>query len=233
MISARALVAALLALLVSFIQPLAAANANLVLSQLIVDLRPESHAREDVELWNDGPERLYVAVEPAEVTNPGTASQARKTNPDPEQLGLLTTPARLILEPGQRRLMRVAAIGATPQAERVYRVTVKPVAGPLAAKSNGLKIMVGYDMLVLVRPANPQVEITGSRNGRTLLVRNLGNTSVELIDGKQCDAAGKQCVSLPSKRLYAGAQWSSILISDGPADYTVRSPLGEVHKKFQ
>jgi len=216
----------------SLIQPLTAARANLVLSNLIVDLQPGTHAREDVEVRNDGPNRLYVAVEPALITNPGSPAQARTTNPDPEQLGLLATPARMILEPGQRRLLRIAAIGAAPSSERVYRVTVKPVAGPIASASSGLKILVGYDMLVLVRPANPRIQVDGTRNGGTLVITNSGNSSVELLDGKQCDSTGKACVSLPAKRLYAGAQFSQPLTSDGPIEYRLKTPLGEEHKHF-
>lgn len=232
LIRTRRLCAAILALTLSMIQPVTAASANLVLSEMIVDLQPGTHAREDVEVANDGPDRLYVAVEPALIVNPGSVSQTRTTDPDPEQLGLLATPARMILEPGQRRLLRIAAIGAIPRTERVYRVTVKPVAGPIASASSGLKILVGYDMLVLVRPANPRIQVDGVRNDRTLVVTNSGNSSVELLDGKQCDAIGKQCVSLPAKRLYAGARFSQPLTLGGPVEYRVKSPLGEEHKHF-
>ena len=232
MISVRRISLAIAAVFASLIQPFGAANANLVLSELIVDLQSSTHAREDVEVKNDGPDRLYVAVEPALIANPGTPAQARTANPDPEQLGLLATPARFILEPGQRRLLRIAAIGPAPAVERVYRVTVKPVAGPINSTSNGLKILVGYDMLVLVRPATPRVEVDGTRNGRSLILKNSGNTSVELLDGKQCDPAGKQCANLPAKRLYAGAQWSETLTSDGPVQYLVKSTLGEERKHF-
>lgn len=232
MISFRRLATAVLAIFSVFLVPFSAANANLVLSELIVELQPGAHARDDIELRNDGAERLYIEVDPALITNPGKPSQRRTTNSDPEQLGLLATPARLILEPGQRRLLRIAAIGPAPVVERVYRVTVKPVAGRISSASSGLKILVGYDMLVLVHPAVPRVEIEASRHGRTLLVKNDGNTSVELLDGKQCDATDKQCVKLPAKRLYAGAEWNETLSLDGPIEYRIHSPLGDEHKHF-
>jgi len=232
LIRIRTLCATVLALTLSLIQPGRAASANLALSEMIVDLQPGTHAREDVEVANEGAERLYVAVEPSLIVNPGRASQTRTTDPDPEQLGLLATPARMILEPGQRRLLRIAAIGAVPTTERVYRVTVKPVAGPIASASSGLKILVGYDMLVLVRPAIPRVAVNGIRNGNTLVMTNDGNSSVELLDGKQCDSTGKQCVSLPAKRLYAGAQFSQPLSSTGPVQYRIRTALGEQQKRF-
>ena len=91
------------AALVSF--PWAApASADLVLSELIVELQPAKQVRDDVEIWNNSPERSYVAVEPREILKPGLPSQSEKRDPDPQKLGLLVSPSRMILEPGQRKL---------------------------------------------------------------------------------------------------------------------------------
>jgi hypothetical protein len=111
-------------------------------------------------------------------------------------------------------------------------VTVKPVAGPLEAKDSALKILIGYDVLVLVRPAAPQPRLTGLRSGTSLTLRNDGNTSVELVGGRQCDAAHEHCTNLPGKRLYAGAQWSETLQLDGPVEYMVKSPAGIERRTF-
>src|SRR5689334_15373821 len=83
-----------------------AARADLVLSELIVELQPGKLMRDDVEVWNNSPERSYVSVEPREIINPSLSSQSARQDPDPEKLGLLVEPARMILEPGQRRLVR-------------------------------------------------------------------------------------------------------------------------------
>jgi P pilus assembly chaperone PapD len=201
-------------------QPLAPARAELVLSQLIVELKADGKMRDDIEVWNNSPERAYVAVDPNEIINPGQASEERRREPDPEKRGLLVAPARLILEPGQRKLVRVAALAAGVERERVYRVTVKPVAGELSAERSGLKILVGYDVLVLLRPANAHPQLTARRSGNSLTFRNDGNASLELADGRQCAPDGK-CARLPGKRLYAGAQWSEPLSSAQPVEYRV------------
>lgn len=200
------------------------ANADLVLSQLIVDLQPGKHAREDIELWNNAPERSFVAIEPREILSPSLPAQSVRTDPDPERLGLLVSPTRMILEPGQRRLLRIGTLSQDIDHEHVYRVTAKPVAGAVQSTSSGLKVMVGYDVLVLVRPALPQAQVNAKRSGRTLTFTNSGNVSVEIINGRQCDAAHRQCVDLPGKRLYAGASWSVPLQSDGPVEYVMKSP---------
>ena len=215
----------------AILQP-ASASAELVLSQLIVDLQSGRHVREDVEIWNNSPERAYVAVQPSEIADAGLDGERRLDERDPGKLGLLVSPARMILEPGQRKLVRIAAIAPPAERERVYRVTVKPVAGELDAQESGLKILVGYDVLVLVRPIDPNPAVTGVRNGNLLTIQNHGNVSVELTDGRQCGTSGRDCSALPGKRLYPGARWSQQLGTSAPAQYIVKSSLGSVRKSF-
>lgn len=199
------------------------ACAELVLSELIVDLQPGQPAREDVEVWNNGPDRSFVSVEPREIVDPSLPTQHARRDPDPEKLGLLVSPARMILEPGERKLIRIAALTRDAAHEHVYRVTVKPVTGAIQADNSGLKVLVGYDLLVLVRPLQPAPRVSGVRAGHTLTFSNSGNVSVEIVDGRQCDTGHAHCAELPGKRLYPGASWSVELPSDGPADYSLRT----------
>src|SRR4051812_24538220 len=202
----------------------APAHADLVLSELIVELQPRKAMRDDIEIWNNSPERSFVSVEPREIINPALPSQTERRDPDPEKLGLLVEPARMILEPGQRRLVRIAAFSGSTDLEHVYRVTIKPAVGPIHSEDSGLKVVVGYDVLVLVRPAQPRAHVTATRAGRRLAFNNSGNVSVELIEGRQCVVAHGPCAELPGKRLYPGASWTVQLPSDQPAQYTLKSP---------
>src|SRR3954447_8226106 len=210
----------------------AAAHAELVLSELIVELQPGKQVRDDLEVWNNAPERAFVAVEPREIVDPSLSSQSERRDPDPEKLGILVSPSRMILEPGERRLLRIAALSWGTAQEYVYRVTVKPVVGGVEAKDSGLKLLVGYDVLVLVRPAQPAANVSAVRAGRNLTFRNSGNVSVEIVEGTQCNASRVQCSALPGKRLYSGASWTVELGSDGPAQYTLKSPGRTERKTF-
>ena len=223
---------ALALLLASVGIPAAPAGAEIVLSELIVELAPGKDSRQDVEVWNSSTERAYVAVEPAEIINPGTDSQTRRQDPDPEKLGILVSPARMILDPGQRKLIRIAEIAPAGDRERIYRVTVKPVTGKVTSDQSGLKILVGYDVLVLVRPARPQPNIVFTRSADTVTFRNDCNVSVELVDGRECDSSGKACSDLPGKRLYAGATWSEQLKPGRHPEYTLKSPAQTLRKVF-
>jgi P pilus assembly chaperone PapD len=212
--------------------PLAPACAQIAVSNLIIDLLPGKDSKQDVEVWNNSSDRAYVGIEAAEVLNPGTAAEARRTDPDPEALGILVSPTRMILDPGQRKLARIAEIAPPGDRERVYRVTIKPVAGQIAADQSGLKILVGYDVLVLVRPAQPRASIAATRLGETVTFHNDGNVSVELVGGRECDVSGKTCSDLPAKRLYAGAQWSEQLKPGRHPEYTLKSPGQTLRKVF-
>jgi P pilus assembly chaperone PapD len=219
--------------LIAIAAPLGPASAQIVLSNLIVELLPGKDSKQDVEVWNTSTDRTYVAVEPAEVVNPGTPAEARRQDPNPEKLGILVSPGRMILEPGQRKLVRMAEIASPGDRERVYRVTVKPAVGQISAEESGLKILLGYDVLVLVRPAQPRPNITFTRSGNTGTFRNDGNVSVELVEGRQCDSSGKNCSELQGKRLYSGASWSTALQPGRSPSYVLKSPGQSVRKTFQ
>jgi Mat/Ecp fimbriae periplasmic chaperone len=197
------------------------AQAEMVLSKVIVDLQPEQRSSEDIEVWNDGADTLYVAAEPYQILEPGTVAQHREPARDPGASGILVSPQRLILEPGQRRIVRVAAVLPKTARDRVWRVTVKPVAGPLSSAGDALKLYVGYDVLVLQRPAVVTGEIGATRSGQTLRLSNRTNTAWEVFDGRQCDAAGANCKSLPATRLYAGAEWEVALPYATAVEYKV------------
>ena len=203
--------------------PAAPGHAELSISQLIVEFNPGQARTADIEIYNDSTERSFVSIEPSEILSPGAASERRVTSPDPAKLGLLVSPNRLVLEPKQRRLLRLATLPGSTERERVYRVTVKPVAGDVTGSESGLKLLVGYDLLVLARPTRIDPVITVTRSGRELTVTNRGNASVELLDGKQCDPTGSDCQTLAKKRLYAGASWTLTLPRPTSGEFRVRA----------
>lgn len=209
-----------------------AAPAELTVSQLIVELKPDASRAADIEIYNDSEERSFVSVEPREIVDVGLDGEKPRYAPDPEQLGLLVSPRRLVIEPHQRRRLRIAAIGPVPAREHVYRVTVKPVSGELTSSETGLKLLVGYDLLVLVRPPVTKPRLNVDRTGDVLTITNQGDASVELAEGKQCDQNDQDCQQLPSKRLYSGASWRQVLPTRTSGEYRVRSADGWSTLKF-
>lgn len=194
-------------------------GATLSINNVIIDFSDPGRRVSDVELENKGKDRLYVTVEPSRIANPGEAVERRVQDPDPEKLGLLVTPARIVLEPGERKLLRFAVMGEPRNVDAIYRVTVKPVAGRVTSAVSGVKVMVGYDLLVIRRPVRPQAAVVGARVGGFLVLRNTGNTNALLFDGKQCSP---QCRPVETKRLYPGNEWRVKINGAAPVTYKMQ-----------
>ncbi|MDO6414996.1 hypothetical protein Q4F19_11445 [Sphingomonas sp. BIUV-7] len=200
----------------------APARAGLTLSQAVIDIQPTHQMAQDIEVWNDSKEVSYVVAQPAEIVAPGQPDEKRVAVEDPAVGGLLVTPQRLILQPQERKLIRIAAVGAREAKDRIWRVIVKPVAGPVSAPVTAIKVLIGYDVLVILRPETLQSGLKGQRQGNALTLTNGGNTNVEVYEGKVCSpAAPTDCQPLPSRRLYAGEQWQQALPREGDVQYRV------------
>lgn len=114
----------------------------------------------------------------------------------------------------------------------MFRVTVKPTVGTLQSNVTGLKLLIGYDVLVLLRPAAATPpRLTARRTGDKLTVRNDGTASVELAAGKAC-VAKNQCRDLTGKRLYAGAEWTWDAPAGSAVDFAVVTASTTTHQSF-
>ncbi|SMQ69930.1 P pilus assembly protein, chaperone PapD [Altererythrobacter xiamenensis] len=202
------------------------AHADLVLDQVIVDLESDKPARGDIEISNVGTERMYVLIEPFEILNPGLENEQRVPLDKPSVSKLFVSPQRVILDPDQRSLIRIVAIGERPEVDRIFRVMVRPVVGELQSENDALKVLVGYDALVLLRADRETGGITWDRSKEGILVlRNESNSAREFFEGTQCDERGEQCVTLPAKRLYPGQKFDFILPYSTPV--TFQTALGD------
>lgn len=208
------------------------ASAGIALSKVIVDLTPDTPPRDDIEVINSGTDRQYVVAEPSEILHPGTPEEKRVDSPDPTVTGLLVSPQKLVLEPGERKLVRVAMIAPRGDVERVYRLAIKPVAGSVQSDQTALKVFIGYDALVIARPAVATGRISATRQGGTITFHNGSNASVEMFEGRQCDSGGRNCRSLPSNRLYAGADWSVPIPFGTPVEYKIQQAKASTQQTF-
>jgi Mat/Ecp fimbriae periplasmic chaperone len=231
-IAAKSRAGALIGLaLAGFVFGIPAARAEIALSQVIVDFEPNAATHQDIEVWNPGATRTFVVVEPYEIKNAGLPQEQRTSAPDPATLGLLVSPQRIILEPGQRRLVRVSAVTPRQQSDRIYRLTIKEVAGDVSAESSALMLLLGYDVLVMLRPEVIAGTVVARREGNRLVLRNESNTAQEIFEGQQCNAKGDECLSLAGTRLYPGAELAMDLEYDTGGQFQVR--YGQVVRELR
>lgn len=173
------------------------AKAQLAIDRLWVDLDDQRANRSDLVVRNESEDVYYITVTTSEIENPGTAGEMRTTQIDPEKLGLLVTPNRLILRPGELRAIRVVSLNRDLAQDRIYRVNINPEIGELSIDQDDLqnrglaiKLLAAFDVLVTVRPREGDPELVALREGDRIELRNEGSSNLLMLDGKVCPVEG-------------------------------------------
>lgn len=214
-----------LALLLCLASPLAL--GGILLDKSIVEFAHGDSPRKDIWVVNDDSENAYVKVQVLEVRNPGTEQESREEILDPEKIGFVATPSKLVIPPKGRKLVRLVNLKPDGQ-ERVYRVNFTPVLPPLEEEEGAtVRVVIAYQVLALIQPDAPEEALDISRFGNDLTIRNQGNSYALLGGGVQCDADGNSCEDLPARRLYAGNEWKVVLpYADTPVEYSITNFKG-------
>jgi P pilus assembly chaperone PapD len=208
------------------------ASADMVLDRSILVFDADGAPRQDVEITNTGDETLYLDTEILAVDDPGTEDETRTPVEDPDAAGLLVTPARMVVPPGGRQLVRIVLLDAPGETDRIHRINVVPVVPPQQAEQTAVKVVVAYQLLVIVRPESPAPDLVWEREGTRITFENRGNTNVLLYNGRQCPTAeaDDDCVDLSlARRLYAGNVWTAELPMDAPVEFT--TTVGDVNTR--
>jgi P pilus assembly chaperone PapD len=192
------------------------AHANMVLSEVILDL-PHDERRRDIEVWNSGEDMLYIQVEVSRVLDPEAEKPQREKLEDPRSAGLLATPNLMALSPDERKLLRVVVRQPASDIDLIYRVSLIPKENQGESEAKlAFKVLIGYEVLVIVRPPNARPQLQVERNGRQLRMSNTGNSSILVRKMDQCRGNEEGCPELPGNRLYAGESWDYELPEDAP-----------------
>lgn len=178
------------------------AHGSLRLSDFFVELHAGKRG-DALFAQNEGDEVLYLEVSVEEVLDPLAEERTVRKVDDPRSLGLLVSPQRLVLEPGEEGRIRAVAM-TQPDRDRFYKVTVVPVTGALRSDQPvGVKVMIGYSAWVFLRPEGARPVLDGVRRQGELTLRNSGDTLARLVRGRQCDGRGR-CERLDPIRVLAG-----------------------------
>jgi P pilus assembly chaperone PapD len=217
-------------------------QASMVLDRSILVFAAGDAPRQDVTITNPDPETMFVEVEVLEVRQPGTDKEERIVVRNPEEIGLIATPKRLVLPSGASRVIRLVNLAGHGDTERVYRVNVKPVAAPEeqtpsddTEKRMSIKILIGYQLLIFVDPQKRHVAIEGRRDGNQLYLANKGNVNAYLYDGRQCKEGEtrEQCASVEkATRLYPGNEKVLTLPRDQAVEFQMETAGQHVRQRF-
>lgn len=199
------------------------ALAQITVSRSVIEFSP-TEKLQDIEILNTGDYKIYLDMSLAEIQNPESASPVRQELSDPRVAPVLVSPRQMLVLPGQRKRLRIIMREAATEQDRIFRLTVKPYTGKLnieqsasTEKASAIKVLVGYDLLLISRPESIQPDVTTVRTDNSIKFVNSGNTNVLLRRIRQCDSAGNDCEELQPNRLYAGETYQIELPKPGPA----------------
>lgn len=190
------------------------AHAEFAMSEMVIDFAEDAPRQHDIEIISQDKETQYISTETFVVTNPSAPDESRTSIGNPQESGLVITPKKMVLPAGARKMMRFLLLQEVPDQEKIYRIVVKPVIQGVEADKQqkmALKILVGYEALVIVRPKGAKIELSAERKGNSLTITNSGNTNANLQSGLQCDELGNDCQELSVTRIYAGQSWTTSL----------------------
>jgi len=213
----------------------ALASADIFVDRAIIRMSADQPPRQDFKVINNGDEVGYVNIEVFEVRNPGTSEEELVKVTDPKEMKLIATPSKLIVQAKSQKMVRLINTVA-PGDERIYRINVTPVLPPLAdPKGSMVRVVVAYQILLMIDAVEPAQNLDISRTGKTLRVVNKGNTNVLFYNGSQCpegetNTQSEQCQQLPTRRVYPGNTWEAELPKDQPAAYQMTSFEGSTQK---
>jgi P pilus assembly chaperone PapD len=156
-----------------------------------------SKSQDFITVKNHGGATGYVKMQVHQIQYTNHVRQ-RIAKKDPRELGLLVTPSKLILKPGQSRKVRIKRLAKGNQSDLIYEVNAVPVDPPGKTEGKiGMSIsitMVTFTRVVL-RPDQLKPDVKTQRDGKIVRFENQGNTTV-LIKRLQ------QCVKEPCEKLY-------------------------------
>jgi P pilus assembly chaperone PapD len=218
-------------------------NGALLVDKAIVVFDDRAGSKQDVAVINDDAEdKLYVKIEAFRVQAPGTVEEElvpMDKNSIPE---FVATPAKMIVPPGGKSIVRLLDLNQTKDEERIYRINILPISRPIEIEAvegeesvrSMVEILIAYQVLAIILPVNPVATPFVQRQEKLVTVSNSGNANFLLSRGRQCNPLdSEECVELPNKRIYPGNVWKFELPYDGPFSYEIRTHGGNSPSLFR
>jgi len=200
------------------------AQAQISVDKSVLEFNEDNLIR-DVDITNTGDFKIFLNLTVARIKNPHSSKSERIELTDPRTSPVLVSPKQLLVPPGQRKRVRIILRKVPKKYDSVYRLSIKPFTGdvqitddrPPDQKSSALKILLGYDILLLARPKDAVGKLAVKRTSSAIYFKNTGNTNVLLRRMQQCNSGGGECVEMQPNRIYAGEIYKVRLPKKGSA----------------
>ncbi|MDS1138917.1 pilus assembly protein [Pusillimonas sp. SM2304] len=156
-----------------------------------------------VKVRNMGDAPLYLSISVQKVMNPGVEPEVKVPMGQVDRPGMLASPDKITLGPGQSRAVSLKSLYA-PDAEELYRVYIVPVRSlqvreaPEDRITAPMSVSVGYGVLVrhMPPPAKQRSAWTHRCTPGGVLLENTGNVRLLFSDVTAAGGAKKNWMAL-------------------------------------
>lgn len=200
--------------------------ANLSANPIIMGFDHHGSNRQDITLKNSANRPQYLEITAYKIDNVGAIPEQLSTDPNPSNVGLLVAPRRIVLKPGEEKIIRVIRLNNNQAQDQAWRVHIKPAKVETEAKTSGAMMQLSYKSLVFARPENAVAKLVGGRVGNRLTLHNQGNSNAILRSGSQCDIRGEHCKRVIGKRLWSNTKFQTNLPYSTPVKFEIKDPNG-------
>jgi hypothetical protein len=215
-----------------------AIDNQITINQSIINYNNNGNLSKKFDVKSGFPHRSYVTTELYEIVNPGKVNQRKilykavdKNTVYGEKIlnemskkgieikhpfdsDMHQNPSKIILEKKgdflDTKSMSIINLNKNLEKERVYRLKVFPIVKGFTKKNktNGVKIMMQYEVLLLVQPVNPILKYNYTLENKSLYIENTGNSNFIIEKMTQCDKKKENCYEITPKRIYADANYN-------------------------
>jgi P pilus assembly chaperone PapD len=215
------------------------AQADISVSPIVVDLIGKDKDAEIAVKNDDTKNNMYVEVTPYRLLNPSNHSAPKKKIFNPETDGLLVFPLKLLILPGQTQFVRIIRTAKSLASDQVYEVDFVPkVSTHLISQTDlngvtlGVRVIIGYGARVTLRPDSPVPSFSAKRMNNQLMIKNTGNTLLNITGCTQLISNQKTEIALPAYTLYVGQTVTKELTQSTPVIVTasfIGKPLDPIY----
>lgn len=193
-------------------------QADVGVSPIIIDLAGKNNDAEIAVKNFDTKNNTYVEITPYRLFNPANHSAPKKRIFRPDIDGLLVFPSKLVLLPGQTQFVRIVKTAKSLTADQVYEIDFIPkVSTHLISQTYstgitlGVRVIVGYGARVTLRPDIPLPSLSVKRINNHLIIKNTGNTLLNITGCTQQISDKKTEIPLPAYSLFVGQTITKVL----------------------
>jgi P pilus assembly chaperone PapD len=201
------------------VAPSALGELSFNVDRVLVDFRSDARPVQNILVTNTSPRAISISAQVREVESPGQVGEKLK-----ETRAVLVSPMNLNLEAGASRQVRIVGVEEPGDTEQVFKLALTPFSGSPRSSEQGsttgapgeFKAAPSFEVLILRAPEDAAASLVWKRSGGDVVLSNEGSRSIALTELRVCRGAGTaECVDSPSRRLYPGTSWSTMVPIDG------------------